>query len=117
MSIKSDLLKQISEAITRKKELAKKISKQKTVMNWACEFFTEINKFHGNPYGNALALGLLTNKLRTLDNRCSVILKEPEGSPAFVEIIWSDQYVSANNCEKIAILDEVSVFFQSALED
>lgn len=123
-NIKRDLMKEIEAKIARKKQLAKQVSRQKTVANWVAEFFTEHSKTkkmdegsHFQHFTN-LALFQLKNQLRTLDNKCSVDFRQSDdGTDPVVEIRWSSKFAQANNCEEVLVFDASSAFFQSAIED
>lgn len=120
MSAKDDVLRQIEASIQRKKILAKEVSREKTIVQWVCEFFSEVEKTKNiDDQGNfaSLALSKLIINLRTLDKKCSAVFKEPKfGNDPQVEIYWSKKYILDNNCEHVMTLDASSAFFQNAIE-
>jgi hypothetical protein len=124
MSIKSDLMKEIDAKVARRKELAKKLSREKTVANWVSEFFSEydntrkLDQGNGYEYFTSLALSRLAIQLRNLDRKCTVDFRQDEnGGDPVVDIHWSPKFVQANNCEDTISLDAATASFQSAMED
>ncbi len=65
--VKQDLMKEIEAKVARKKQLAKQVSRQKTVANWVAEFFSEYDKTRkldeGKPYGYEHFTSLALNRL------------------------------------------------------
>lgn len=122
-NVKADLLKQIENSVTRKKQLAKVASREKTIAYLVSEFFTEYQKVKrlGAMTSNvfsSLAVSKLTSQLRMLDRNCFVLFKEPEGEETpTIEIHWSSSYSLTNNCEDVLVFDASSAYFQSAIEN
>lgn len=120
MSAKDDMFKRISAAVKRKKYLSKEISRDKTIVHWVSEFFSEVqNTKRMDEYGSFthLALSKLTVHLRTVDKKVAAVYKEPaDGSEPKVEIYWSEVYATQNNCEHITTLDAPSAYFQDAMD-
>ncbi len=118
---KNDLMKEILATVARKKEVAKQVSRQKTVANWVADFFIELEKIKKiDPHSPLIHLSLrrLATQLRALDRWSFVDLKIDETSKQdVVEILWSDSFVVANNCEAALVFDAASAIFQSAMED
>ena len=121
---KQDMMKEIEAKVARKKMLATKTSRQKTIANWVAEFFVEYEKtkkiddtsFFSS--FKSLALDRLNIQLRSLDRKCKVYFKDPkdESSP-IVEIHWTTSFIQTNSCEEVLIFDASSAHFESALED
>lgn len=112
-NIKSDLLKQIEAKVARKKELAKEVSREKTIVHWVSEFFTEFSKTRKlDPIGY-MAVQSLTARLRKFDRKVDVVFKVDSET---IEIRWSSQYLQDNNCEDHLVFDASSAHFQSAME-
>ena len=118
---KNDLMKEIMATVARKKEVAKQVSRQKTVANWVAEFFIELEKVKKmDPRSPLIYLNcnLLQQQIKSIDKRSTVDLRFDDASlQDVVEITWSDAFVLANNCEKALVLDASSALFQSAMED
>lgn len=118
---KSDLMKEIIATVARKKEVAKQVSRQKTVANWVAEFFIELEKVKKmDPRSPLIYLSVkrLAVQINTIDRRAFVDLRFDDASlQDVIEITWSDAFVLANNCEKALVLDASSALFQSAMED
>lgn len=121
--VKNDLMKEIEAKVARKKQLAKQVSRQKTVANWAAEFFTEYEQTRrledksGYQYLTSMALNRLAIQLRALDRKCTIDFKEPNDGSPVLEIHWSAGFVQKNDCETVLAFDASSAFFQSAMED
>jgi len=115
-------MKEIEAKVARKQQLAKHLSREKTVATWVAEFFTEHEKtkrLEGEyQYLTPLALNRLAIQLRTLDRKCDVYFRqsEEETNPV-VEVRWSAKFIQANNCEEVLVFDASAAFFQSAIED
>ncbi len=118
---KNDLMKEIMATVARKKEVAKQVSRQKTVANWVAEFFIELEKVKKmDPRSPLIYLNcnLLQQQIKSIDKRSTVDLRFDDASlQDVIEITWSDAFVLANNCEKALVLDASSALFQSAMED
>lgn len=118
---KSDLMKEIMATVARKKEVAKQVSRQKTVANWVAEFFIELEKVKKmDPRSPLIYLSIqrLAYQIATIDRKSHVDLRFDDASRQdVVEITWSDAFVLVNNCEKALVLDASSALFQSAMED
>ena len=116
--IKTELLREIEEKIKRKKLLAKETSREKTLAFWVSGFFAEISKLKGggHDYITTLALNRLTQSLRSVDKKCSVIFRQFSDTESQVEITWSKVYLMTHDCEKVLTMNASSADFESALE-
>ena len=119
--IKVDLMKQIEQAVARKKQLSKEVSKEKTIARWVSDFFTEyekVSRLDSSSYNVfvMLACNKLKIQLRNLDRKCELSLKDENKTDVIVEIHWSPQYAQANNCEEIMVFDASTAHFQCAIE-
>lgn len=120
--VKNDLMKEIEAKVAKKKQLAKQLSRQKTVVNWVAEFFTEyestrrVEKPQDYQFLAHMAINRLAIQLRGLDRKCQVDLRDSDGTPV-VEIRWSAPFIQKNNCEEVLVFDASAAFFQSAMED
>jgi hypothetical protein len=119
MSVKSDLMKQIEASVQRKKDLVKEMARERTVSDLVAGFFQELERirnFHDSQYLPAMLLGLLRDKLRSIDSGVHAELIAEAGEEYRIEIQWSPQYVEKYSCEPITVLDVSTALFQSAME-
>lgn len=120
MSVKNDLLKKINASVKRKKELAKEVSREKTVAYLVSEFFSEVEKTKDLDRDSgifaAIALSRLIQFIKKIDYKATVLYKQPASSEAHIEIRWSDNYVSEHNCEPTTVMDAASAFFQNMMD-
>jgi len=121
--VKNDLMKEIEAKVAKKKILSKQVSKQKTIITWIAEFFTEYEKIkkldaenHYNHFSN-LAIHRLNTQLHRIDSKCHVHLNRTDDQNPVVEVHWSSSYILANSCEEVLALDAASAHFQGMLEN
>jgi hypothetical protein len=118
---RADLFKEIEAKVARKKQVAQKLSRTKTVATWVAEFFTEYEKtkmIEDNYHSiRTLALNRLNIQLRDLDRKCSVDFRMNDDGVPTVEIAWSSQYIQDHDCEDVLVFDPSAAYFQSAMED
>lgn len=116
MSTKTDLLKQIEKKVTQKKKLSKELSREKTVMSLAMDFFEELKRLRDWPSFVPLTLHLLNSRLSQIDSGVCVVLEEPKDAEPRIIINWSSKYVDKHNCEAVTVVDESSAYLQTLFD-
>lgn len=120
MSARDDIFKKINASVKKQALIAKDLSKEKTIANWASELFTELEStklIDSDGTFAYLALHQFQTNLRKIDYKCQVYIKEQKSDNPRVEIHWSRQYITKNDCEEVTVLDASTAYFQAAMED
>jgi hypothetical protein len=119
MSVKNDLMKQIEASVQRKKQVAKDLTRNKTIATWVSDFFSAVEKTRALDqfgYLDSLEVQKLENNLRTLDRRVYITFNQRDANEPVVEIHWSNAYILLNQCDPVIAMTEATAFFEKTME-